>query len=150
MNIEFERIINNLPGLLEKFNKSPAKMWGDFKNLPQYGIYVFFENNKPIYVGRTKNFLRRLRQHGAKGSNHNSAPFAFNLAKNKLNKSHSFTRREMEKDPKFIKEFKNAKARVRSMSYRVIEITDPIIQTIFEVYCALELKTKKYNNFETH
>jgi hypothetical protein len=35
------------------------------------------------------------------------------------------------------------------MNVRVIEINDPIIQTIFEVYVSMELNTE-YNDFDTH
>ena len=35
------------------------------------------------------------------------------------------------------------------MSIRAIEIDDPIIQTIFEVYVHMELNTK-YNEWDTH
>ena len=150
MNPNFRNIIEELPKLYGKLMKSPLIKWGDFKNLPKAGIYVFFENDEPIYVGRTRNFLRRLREHCNKNSGHNSAPFAFNLAKNNFTKTYSLTRKKLEGNPDFMKEFDGAKARVRNMSYRIIEVTNPIIQTIFEVYCVLELGTQEYNNFDTH
>jgi hypothetical protein len=45
--------------------------------------------------------------------------------------------------------FLHAKERVSRMTVRVIEITDPIEQTLFEVYAALALGTV-YNVFENH
>lgn len=150
MNPNFKKIIEKLPKLYDKLMKRPLIKWGDFKNLPNAGIYVFFENDKPIYVGRTRFFLRRLREHGNKNSGHNSAPFAFNLAKDNFAKTYSLTRKKLEGNPDFIKEFDGAKTRVRSMSYRIVEVTNPTVQTIFEVYCVLELGTQKYNNLDTH
>ena len=150
MNPNFKKIIEKLPKLHDKLMKNSLIKWGDFKNLPKAGIYVFFENDKPMYIGRTRNFLRRSKEHGNKNSGHNSAPFAFNLAKNNFAKNNSLTRKELEGDPDFMKKFDCAKARVRNMSYRIVEVTNPIIQTIFEVYCVLELGTQKYNNFDTH
>ena len=150
MNHKFKNIISELPRLKNNLMKCPLTKWGNFKNLSEGGIYVFFEKNKPIYVGRTKNFSGRLKQHGNKNSSRYSASLAFNLAKNSYNKNHVFTRGELEKDSEFIRAFDKAKNRVRNMSYRVIEILDPITQTIFEVYCVLELKTHKYNSFDTH
>lgn len=35
------------------------------------------------------------------------------------------------------------------MQVQVLQMGDPIEQTLFEVYAALELKTE-YNNWETH
>jgi len=36
------------------------------------------------------------------------------------------------------------------MRIRMMEIDDPVTQTIFEVYAALKLNTTKYNDFDTH
>jgi hypothetical protein len=51
--------------------------------------------------------------------------------------------------PEFRELFWQAKARVSRMTVRVVEIADPIEQTVFEVYAALALGTR-YNDFETH
>ena len=42
-----------------------------------------------------------------------------------------------------------AKQRVGAMEIYVIEITDPIEQTLFEVYAALALDSP-HNDFDTH
>jgi hypothetical protein len=51
--------------------------------------------------------------------------------------------------PEFRELFQAAKQRVREMSVRLVEISDPIEQTLFEVYVALALNTH-YNDFGTH
>lgn len=140
-----------MPVLMNDLMSYPLTIWGDFKKLPKGGgIYVLYENNIPIYVGRTRNFLRRLRQHGSMSSKHNSAPFAFNLAKEKYIGKHGLTRVELENTFEFKQEFLKGKERVRSMSYRVVAVTDPVLQHMLEVYVSCELNTEKYNDFDTH
>ncbi len=36
------------------------------------------------------------------------------------------------------------------MNVQFIEVRDPILRTLFEVYAALELGTEEFNSFETH
>jgi len=36
------------------------------------------------------------------------------------------------------------------MKIRAVQIDDPIIQTLFEVYVALAFDTTEYNDFDTH
>ena len=36
------------------------------------------------------------------------------------------------------------------MEVRCVEITDPQLRTVFEVYAAMALGTLEYNSFETH
>ena len=45
--------------------------------------------------------------------------------------------------------FTEAKARVRNMELRYVEVVDPIKQSLFEVYAHLELATP-YNSFDNH
>ncbi|WP_222006947.1 GIY-YIG nuclease family protein [Rhizobium laguerreae] len=45
------------------------------------GIYMFSEVGESLYVGRTRDVRKRYRQHIRRSSGHNSAPFAFKLAR---------------------------------------------------------------------
>ena len=36
------------------------------------------------------------------------------------------------------------------MEVRVVEIMDPVLQAVFEIYAALTLGTTRYNRFDTH
>jgi|SRR3972149_3436111 len=118
------------------------------------GIYVFLENDRPIYVGRSNNIRQRIDLHCRNSSDANSASFAFNLAKEhyetKFGSTKGTSRKELSLNPAFDALFDNAKERVSRMKIRIVEIGDPITQTIFEVYAALKLKTTKYNDFDTH
>jgi len=118
--------------------------------LPEAGIYVLYEGSTPVYVGRTGKMKARLKQHGYKNSNHFSASFAFILAKKSAlakGVDCNRNRKELAADPGF--GFKEAKYAVSCMSFRYVAIIDPIEQTLFEVYAALELNTE-HNSFDSH
>lgn len=153
MNGEFKELIDMLPFFMDKLVNTVLMPWIDLGELPKKGIYVFYENNQPIYVGRTNRMRDRIKQHGRPSSTHNSAPFAFNLAKRAaLEKGINIDkpRNLLENDPNFMKLFLEAKNRVSRMSVRVIEIDNQITQTIFEVYASIALRTTEYNSFDNH
>ena len=153
MEDEFKVLIDKLPVLFETLANAGLKPWNNLGTLPQTGIYVFYENGRPIYVGRSNRMKDRIKEHGRPSSTHNSAPFAFNLAKKVAKgKEVDVSRRrcELEKDPIFSGLFLEAKERVSRMSVKVIEVDNPIIQTLLEVYAALSLRTTEYNDFDTH
>jgi excinuclease UvrABC nuclease subunit len=152
MNEKFKSIIEQLPVLFSRLINSPLKPWSNLGTLPQKGIYVFYEDGKAIYVGRTNRMKDRIKEHGRPSSTHNSATFSFILAKKAWENKGidiKMPRVSLEKDPSFIPLFMEAKERVTKMAVHVIEINDPILQTIFEVYASMELKTE-LNDFDTH
>ena len=79
MEDEFKVLIDKLPVLFEALANAGLKPWNNLGRLPQNGIYVFYENGRPIYVGRSNRLKDRIKEHGRPSSTHNSAPFAFNL-----------------------------------------------------------------------
>ena len=144
---------SNLKRLLDELKKQPSFQRSELADIPDKGIYVFYYRNKAIYVGRSNRLKARILEHGRPSSKHNSAPFAFNIAKGRMNRGlldSKRTRKELEVDAVFITEFTRAKQRVALMKVQVLEVEDPVMQTIFEVYAALQLKTLKYNRFDTH
>ena len=152
MNDKFDEMIDQLPLLLNQLVNSPSKNRNTLGVLPQKGIYVFYENECPIYVGRSNRIRGRLLEHSRPSSTHTSATFAFNLAKEAAIKNgidvNNKTRAQLEKDSAFSSLYTEAKERVSKMSIKVIEINDPIIQTIFEVYVSVQFNT--FNDFDTH
>ena len=153
LNEEFKMLVAKLPSLLEQLVNSPRKPWSDLGNIPKKGIYVFFENGDPLYVGRSNRMKKRIKEHGWKSSTHHSAQFAFNLAKKaaeEIGIDIGRRRDELKKDATFARLFIEAKERISRMSIRVVEINDPIIQTNFEVYSSLALGTTQYKDFDTH
>jgi predicted GIY-YIG superfamily endonuclease len=155
MNERFNILVKEMPKLLEELKNKPLLARDELKKNPQKqkGIYVFYENNKPLYVGRSNNLKSRIQQHGRESSMHNSASFAFRLAKEEMSRHRSIpkdvTRKELENAPGFAQAFWEARHRVAEMKVRVIEIEDQIEQALFEIYAHLALKTK-YNDFSTH
>ncbi|MCD4810312.1 MAG: GIY-YIG nuclease family protein [Methanosarcinales archaeon] len=152
MNAKFEEMINQFSDLMQQLVDYPLRQRNSLGDIPKKGIYVFYENNKPIYVGRSNRMKDRIQEHGRKSSYHNSATFAFILAKEIANEQAidiKKNRDALESDSTFGNIFLKQKERVSRMNVRVIEINDPITQTIFEVYVSMELNTE-YNDFDTH
>ena len=172
----WESVSGRMPGLLKKLKSSDLlhrdgngktrdKQDRLLEHFPGRGIYVFYENCKPLYVGRSgrkggkpDRMRERIYEHCRKSSTHNSASFAFLLAVETAQKQKidckTPTRDELQNTPKFIPHFVAAKKRVKGMQFRVVEVTDPIEQTVFEVYAAVMLGTTVqqggYNDFENH
>ncbi len=146
----FIEIIDNLnfhlDKLLNELKSSPLIELKDVENIN--GIYVFYENDEALYVGRTNNnrMRERIKEHYKRYSNKNSATFAFLIARqNKMNSTLSTI--ETNEEDFFIR----AKERVSKMKIKFIKVDDPIIQTILEPYIAFKLKTTEtYNSFKTH
>ena len=150
---EFHEVADNIQehfiDLYNKFEESGFKTIHEIENIN--GFYVFYEENKAQYVGRTnkKRMKERLKEHSANYSNKNAATFAYRIAKEMKNKLG--LKEVILKDDKH---FSEAKDKVRNMKIKTIEVDDPIIQTMFEPYLAFKLKTRiedgKYNDFNTH
>ena len=155
MKGKFKEIVDKFPRLLEELENSQFFTRDELKSTLDQGIYVFYENDIPLYVGRTGRtgrFKTRILEHSRPSSGHNTATFAFLIAKEKavtLNINVKRSRDILEKDPEFKKLYLDAKERVANMKIKLIEIDKPIAQTLFEVYAALELETL-YNEWGTH
>lgn len=153
--MQFEDIIKEMPRLFKRLQSAPivdrsaVQEQFSFKG----GIYVLYENDKPMYVGRTKRLIaKRVLIHGRPCSKHNAASFAFLLAKEQANKEGInllYTRKELENNEKFNAIFSKQKERIGKMKVKAVQITDPETQAIFEIYASKLLKTK-YNDFDTH
>jgi predicted GIY-YIG superfamily endonuclease len=122
------------------------------KDIQSGGIYLFSEDNHPLYVGRANKLSKRIKQHTR--NSHNQATFAFLLARHKTgNIKASYrqkgSRKDLLKDPKFRAAFDAARQRIRSMDVQFVEENDPVKQTILEVFAAFQTEAK-YNDFENH
>ncbi len=123
-------------------------------NMPSRGIYLFTETGIHLYVGRTNRMRQRLREHCRASSTHNSAPFAFLLAREATGQTVATyqvrgSRAQLEQDPVFRQAFTAAKARVSNMDVRVVEEGDPLRQALLEMYVSIALQTP-HNSFENH
>ena len=152
MNTAFDKMVFEMPRLLLKLRQTEPVGRDNLRGVPQHGVYVLYEDGNPIYVGRSNRLKARLLEHSRQGSTHYGATLAFNLAKENAAKEGidiSRNRSQLEKDRIFKDMFTQAKNRVYQMKIRTIQVDDPVVQTLFEVYAALALKTK-YNDFDTH
>ena len=151
----FSTILDQMEPLLDRLLDCEPHRRGERPAAPKRpGVYLFTEDRKPIYVGQTRNFRRRWGEHTRPSSADNSAPFAFNIARaeaarRKLDVTGS--RKTVSALANFGALFLAAKERVRAMEFRFVEIEDPPLRTVFEVYASLALGTEgEFNLFETH
>ena len=157
----WDDVVGKMPGLLCKLKSDRLRCRAAIGKLPERGIYVFYEDGKPIYVGRTNDMRRRIREHGSRNAT-KAATFAYLIAKKELKAkgivpeakpgkpASRITNADVENHPDIIRA---AGKRVCKMQFRVVKVTDPIEQTLFEVYAALQLGTMQqggYNDFENH
>ena len=155
--MKFEDIVACMKPLLEQLRSSQPYHSPIYQGLPEKGIYVFYEQGTPMYVGRvgstSKQKMRdRIRQHTIPSARHNQAVFAFRLLQEKLGitTGHGAELSREKLAEKYEREFKEMKERVRKMEVRVVEIKNSVTQTVFEIYASLALDTTRYNNFDTH
>ena len=149
-NPKFDEKIDKMPELLEELTEGSLRMRDNLSDIPKRGIYVFYEGKKAIYVGRSNGLRNRIQEHGRPSSDHYSATLAFLMAKEDVEDiPPQITRGELEKRPDFEAAYSKTKKRIREMGVRVVEVKDPIEQSIFEMYASLALKTK-YNSFDNH
>jgi hypothetical protein len=150
---DFDDRIKVLPELQNKLENSQLISRNNLQRIPKSGVYVFYEQGKPMFVGRSDNMKDRILTQGRQSSTHNSAPFAFSIAKEIAIKKGFYdpskTRAQIEKMPIFKEVFNQSKKRVAKMSIRYVSIEDPIEQTLFQVYAAMKFYTP-YNDFKTH
>jgi len=155
MKNKFNQIISDVERKYDDLIRSSPLTWNTVpKKYDQgAGIYLFSENDKPLYVGRTNNLKRRLRNHTR--PSHNMATFAFLLARHATERlSASYrplgSRKDLLKnDATFRKAFDDARERIKRMDVRFVEEKEPVGQALLEIYAAYVSKAK-YNDFDTH
>ena len=152
MHPTFETIVAKLPSLLEKLQTStPLTIETGLSQLPQKGVYVFYENDEPIYVGRSNRMRSRIREHGAESSRHESATLAYKLLLEELGEggghSSSLTRKQIQDGHK--DQYQDQRARIRKMQVRAAQIEDQQVQALFEIYAIIAFGPLKYNSFQT-
>lgn len=130
--------------LMLLFNQGLIESQEDFK-----GLYVFLKGKIPIYTGISKGVINRIIQH-TKGHSHHTSSFAYNLAKASLQKETGNYEKITRKAFKFKEHVGPAKAFLLKQNIAFMKIEDDFELCLFEIYCAMELKTLMYNSFSTH
>ncbi len=153
--MEWEEIVRQMPVLFDKLQQASLVDRESIQHSFHFkgGIYVLYEKGAPLYVGRTKRYIaKRVLIHGRACSKHNAASFAFLLAKEQAHREGvdiDRTRDLLQQDKRFKAIFAEQKERIRKMQMRAIQISNPEVQAIFEIYASKKLGTK-YNDFDTH
>lgn len=154
MNQDFKSLIDQLEPTLQRLVSSKPIDISAIPRSPKLaGVYVFYEGNEPIYVGRTKNLRGRIKSH-YNLTNPNMASFAFLIAcesygRKKAAYKKEGGRKDLHSNPAFREHLIGANERLKVMTVRFVEITDPKMQHIFEIFAAMALNTP-HNTFETH
>jgi len=113
------------------------------------GLYVFYNKNKPVYVGISKTMIRRLKYH-LFGKKDNESSFVYILAKAKYENDTGQIHNGKRKDFPFNDykdEIQNDMKENWSMKYCAIENGYEL--SFIEIYVACVLKSK-WNTFKTH
>ena len=113
------------------------------------GIYVFYNNDEPVYVGISGTIIRRLKYH-LFGKKDNESSFVYLLAKEKYKndtgKKHNGKRKEFPFTD-YKDEIQNDMKRNWSIKYCAIDNGYEL--AFIEIYVACVLKSK-WNTFKTH
>ena len=152
MNPIFQAFLEQLePNFQRLVSMQAVKIDSLPRQMPKAGIYVFYEEGKPLYVGRTNGMRQRIRYHSQESAD--DAPFAFRLAREATGYTEpTYQKRGSRKDllskPDFRDAYLKAKIRIREMDIRYVEETDQVKQVLLETYAAILLDTP-YNDFKT-
>ena len=152
MNEELRSLLAQMEPLPLKLKASPKETFATRTKIPDRGVYVFYEGEKALYVGRSNQIWERIRTHGRNGATHNQATFAFRLLAKEysLDIGHSAPANRSQIAEEYAAEFREQKQRVRSMMIRAVAITDDTASYFFEAYAILALGTTGFNKFEPH
>ncbi len=155
MNETFRQFIESLePSFQRLINMAPVSVASLPMDAPQSGIYLFSENEQHLYVGRTNTMRKRLQNHCRPSSGHNSATFAFRLARENTKQTvptytKQGSRSHLESDPVFGPVFIEQKTRVKNMDVRYVSEPTPMRQALLEMYVSVSLQTP-HNDFDNH
>lgn len=155
MDQRFRQLVESLDDSFQRLmSMEPVKITALPSKMSAAGVYLFSEEGRHLYVGRSDRLRARLQEHSRPSSPHSRAPFAFRLAREATGRTQATydingSRSELAKDPAFSERFREEKERVRRMEIRFVEERDPLRQALLEIYVAVALRTP-YNVFETH
>jgi hypothetical protein len=151
----FKEYVDSLePSFQRLINMKPVTVATLPSDTPQAGIYLFSEAGENLYVVRTNTIRKRLQTHCRDGSGHNSATFAFRLARQitgmtQATYSVKGSRQELQRDLKFSPVFIEQKLRVRNMNVQFVSEPEPMRQALLEMYVSVSLSTP-HNDFDNH
>ena len=151
MDQTFEDAVAAVKAGFDRLVRAPAVCVREVpRDAPKKAVYVFYDGEQPLYVGRTNRLPSRMADHVS--PHHGKAAFAFRLARDEFeqaNKSARTARKKLASDADFRHMFKAKCGWVGALTVRYVEEPDPIRQTLLEVYAAMMLKTE-HNSLDNH
>lgn len=103
------------------------------------GVYLFLEGDTVERVGRSNNLRKRLKSHLQ--ADHNSGAYAFKRARQRLGLSATYrkesSRKVLQQNAEFVLLFREEIARLRSLTVKYVEVSDPVDQYLLELYAAV-------------
>jgi len=139
MDHKFAVLVETLAPKLECLRTSPPLRYGELPlDMPVSGVYLFTEERRHLYVGRSNVLRGRYGRHCRPGATHKQAAFAFQLAREATGHTTPAhvagkdSRDGLMLDPLFVAAFQAAKERIRAMEYRYVEETDQNRQALLE------------------
>lgn len=134
--------------IFEKLYNTKKNEKEDKKENEIRGVYVFHEQDKPVYVGVSRKILTRLKNHFI-GKTHNQASLTYLMSREKYDKEHGLFMQTRNEFP--FEEYRHKHQNEMKENWRIsiIPIKDNYEMYFTEFYLACELKTE-WNSFETH
>ncbi len=114
------------------------------------GIYVFYDDGTPVYVGRTRKLRQRLRAHVC--DSHNSASYALKRTRAAHGLAATYTksmsRKVIATEEPYRQTFLDEIAKIKGMRIRFLEVQDPIEQYLLELLASLKFEVS-LSGFDT-
>jgi predicted GIY-YIG superfamily endonuclease len=108
---------------------------------------VFINQATPVYVGISRNVVKRLVQH-LNFNSHYSANLVYGMASEDY--PHAMKRDQAMKDELFKEAFFSAQERLRQMNVAFVEVPNDLELYVVEVFASMQLGTGEWNTFRTH
>ena len=121
---------------------------GEFKYKDFKGLYIFYSNGSPFYVGISRGVLTRVQQHTKTGKSHYSASMAYKIAciQYELNGQETIWKRD---DLSYKDNIKPVQKILQKKQILLVPIQNDEELYLFEVYCSIHFNTI-LNKFTTH
>jgi hypothetical protein len=148
----FRERVGRIEDLFAELASAPLRpMRGGDSHSTAGGIYVLYENDNPVHVGRTRCLRKRLQGHCSES--HHQASFAFKRARERTGIKADYrpgnSRNVLAQSDHFRPVFIEEVATIRNMTYKFLPVVDPVDQYLLELCAAMELGTSM-DEFDTH
>ncbi len=113
------------------------------------GLYIFYEDNKPAYVGISRTILKRMKNH-FRGTTHFEATLVYLMLRYEHDEKHGLYTGERKDFPRFeTHRVSKQQEMIDTWKISIIPELDNYKMYFFEIYLACHLGTY-WNSFETH